>query len=993
MFHYVVAAVWHRGCYGCPLSGVELHRCSVGIVPSGSMSDIKTVLVVDGDVAAITANSDCLQREGFQVQTADDGSEALFQLAKVPIDVVVLDLILPTFSGTEVFKRMRSDDRLREVPVVILSNAPKHKRPQDLRGGPTRFLVKTNTDFPTLLAAIREVLAASSLRAHADPAAELETGDPDSLAYEGAIQSPPINSAESPARKCDLGFLKKAAKALPKIREDCFGYMKSPSGAAGRQHLAELRENVILLHTRSEKAGCARINLLTKPFEALLSSIAAKPGNVTPSILQTIAQAVDCLALIVNHEGDEAFESMLTPQALVVDDDPVSNEVNVTALQQASFDTTCVEDPLTALELLSGTAFDLVVLDVNMPAMTGFEVCEKLRELPQGKTTPVIFLTAFNNFENRKQSVLSGGGDFITKPVSTRELALKATIHLIKSQLRLSQTSTVSDMAGLPDENSNESSNDVSRQPQVENRNLFASGSASNNPRTKESRISMPGADESMERKKEPGAHSGGIPKTQNGKTHDDQDFNMPLPGSADLKLESPGQSQIPDQDISKDTGEKSNAPSPIVRAKVKKEPDMRADNESKTANVTGLVPAKLEMAGTETANLSTHDSSESKLREKLVAAELTIVRIETALKEKEDSYRSLEEELVPLRKIRDQLQQKQKQATGELERLKASLTQETSDRARSETELRSQLNATRMALDSAENALKEKDDSYRLLEEELAPLRNAREQFRQKQQQYATELAEVKSDLAKRSTDHAKSETALRKQTDEARQTAARTEVALKEKETRCQELEQTLPLLRQQCSQLEQSQKETGAELERARADLTRQSAAQAKSESDLRDQLTGAKQALSKTQAALDETQARFRTAAEELSQARRDREQLQDQHQKTVAELTHTKAGLERESSERVRQASECETLGKAKKGLESDLAQLHEALAASNAKTLDVERRLQESTASVARLTAELEKERDQRQQTEQRATSLSTRLRGLHEELGKHLAV
>jgi CheY-like chemotaxis protein len=68
-----------------------------------------------------------------------------------------------------------------------------------------------------------------------------------------------------------------------------------------------------------------------------------------------------------------------------------------------------------------------------MPGLTGFELCEKLRALPQHAKTPVIFVTAFNNFENRKQSVLSGGGDLIAKPVSPLELALKVTIHLLKA--------------------------------------------------------------------------------------------------------------------------------------------------------------------------------------------------------------------------------------------------------------------------------------------------------------------------------------------------------------------------------------------------------------------------------------------------------------------------------------------------------------------------------------------------------------------------------
>ncbi len=1035
------------------------------------MSDIKTVLLVDGDFAAISANSDYLQREGFQVETAEDGSEALFQMATLPIDIVVLDLILPTFSGAEVFKRMRADDRLKEVPVVILSNAPKHKRPQDLRGGPTRLLVKNDTDFPTLLKCIKEVLAASTVDWTKNSAADssfCSRSNPSSTRV-AAIPKTPAGSSETPSLNGSSSFLTKVAKALPKIREDCFGYVKSPATSEGQQRLAALRENVNSLDTSSKKAGCARINLLTKPFEALLSSIAAKPATATPSILQTVAQAVDCLVLIVNHGSEAAFGSMLTPHALVVDDDPVSNEVNVTALQQAGFDTTCIEDPLTALELLSGTAFDLVVLDVNMPTLTGFEVCEKLRALPQGKTMPVIFLTAFNNFENRKKSVLSGGGDFITKPVSTRELALKATIHLLKSQLRSSAANTASDKVAAPVPILNESSNGVADRSEAATalqpeRNTANEASGSN------SRISFPTDNAVASEKNQAGldARSGLVPKARNGKTHNSRTPQAQVSNeSGNLQPKSTSQTQSPDQPTSIQAEGKPHDVSSTAPAQVKKGSDMFANHENKTATLSHPTSgtagvrmeaiqasddqselvhgelftrcrqleqelaeirqsrdelqdklktggktspnsekiiqdlqeqlrkktAELERVDADATNRSTgSDQSGSGFREKLNATELTIGRMETALKEKEDSYRLLEEELVPLRKIRDQLQQKQQQGAADLERLKANLAQENADRARSETELHAQLNAAKLALDSTETALREKEDSYRLLEEELTPLRNAREQFQQKQRLNAAELERIKSDLTKQAAAHAESESNLREQLDAAKKTAAQTEVTLKEKEVRCQELEQALPPLQQKCHQLEKSQKEAEAELERAKADLTQQSAAYAKSESDLRDQLTEAKQSLAQTQTTLSETQTRCRALEGELSEAHKERDQLQDQQQKTAVELTNTKAALERESSDRVRLESEGLALAKAKKELQSDLVQLQESLAASNAKTLDVELQLQESKASVASLTVELEKEREERQRVEQRATTLGTRLRGLHEELGKHLA-
>jgi DNA-binding response OmpR family regulator len=102
----------------------------------------------------------------------------------------------------------------------------------------------------------------------------------------------------------------------------------------------------------------------------------------------------------------------------------------VAALKQAKFDPARARDPLAALAMLQQSPFDLVLLDIIMPGIDGFEVCEQMRRMPQHRTTPVIFLTLHGEFQNRVRSVLAGGNDLITKPISPIELTLKVTIQM-----------------------------------------------------------------------------------------------------------------------------------------------------------------------------------------------------------------------------------------------------------------------------------------------------------------------------------------------------------------------------------------------------------------------------------------------------------------------------------------------------------------------------------------------------------------------------------
>jgi CheY-like chemotaxis protein len=91
---------------------------------------------------------------------------------------------------------------------------------------------------------------------------------------------------------------------------------------------------------------------------------------------------------------------------------------------------------LIGLQLLKETRYDLVLLDIEMPGMDGFELCRKLRTLPGYQKTPVIYVTSHHDFDSRAKSILSGGNDLIAKPVFPMELAVKAMIYLLKGQTR-----------------------------------------------------------------------------------------------------------------------------------------------------------------------------------------------------------------------------------------------------------------------------------------------------------------------------------------------------------------------------------------------------------------------------------------------------------------------------------------------------------------------------------------------------------------------------
>jgi len=398
------------------------------------MKSSRSILFVEDDAVVLTTYRNLLQREGFKVESAGDGLEALKALSQATPELIVLDLMLPKFDGADVLKFIRADPRLKTIPIIIFSNAQVTDFTED---SITKHLRKTDCTPSILLQTIQQMLDPAGTEAARAAQAESAAAPKLRMAAEGAPEGEGGNGSADDgsgdaAAPATAGVLKELGAEITKIRELCLAYIKAPTSAA---KLEPLSKGVQSLAAVASRAGCARITLLAKAFEMLLGKIAAKPARVTPSILQTLAEAADCLGVLLKGDEPGSSETALRAKVLAVDDDTVCNHVIVNTLKRANLDITSVEDPFEGLKLLQHNRYDLVLLDIDMPKLTGFEVCEKLRALPQYKTTPVIFVTAHSNFGNRTQGVLSGGNYFITKPVDPLELALKVTIHLFKAQV------------------------------------------------------------------------------------------------------------------------------------------------------------------------------------------------------------------------------------------------------------------------------------------------------------------------------------------------------------------------------------------------------------------------------------------------------------------------------------------------------------------------------------------------------------------------------
>jgi two-component system sensor histidine kinase/response regulator len=117
-------------------------------------------------------------------------------------------------------------------------------------------------------------------------------------------------------------------------------------------------------------------------------------------------------------------------RVLIVDDQPANLQVLGSTLGRLGYEIIPASDGLTALKRLSLRPPDLVLLDLLMPGLDGFEVCRRIREQPAFAETPIVFLSAADEKNLIVRALECGGVDYITKPFHQAELVLRVQTHL-----------------------------------------------------------------------------------------------------------------------------------------------------------------------------------------------------------------------------------------------------------------------------------------------------------------------------------------------------------------------------------------------------------------------------------------------------------------------------------------------------------------------------------------------------------------------------------
>jgi diguanylate cyclase (GGDEF)-like protein len=221
-----------------------------------------------------------------------------------------------------------------------------------------------------------------------------------------------------------------------------------PDAVAARAALASIHPDVVLIDVGDGPGGGGA--------EALLEELAARNPPVPVLVLTEAGALVDRVQIarlgaqrflrkpLAPAQAIEAATLLLErarPQdssVLAVDDDPAVLDALRALLEQEGLRVTTLEDPLRFWDALEAAAPDVIVLDVDMPGLSGIELCRVLRSDGRWVGTPVLVLTARADRETVQSVFAAGADDFVSKPIVGPELVTRITNRLDRARLQAS---------------------------------------------------------------------------------------------------------------------------------------------------------------------------------------------------------------------------------------------------------------------------------------------------------------------------------------------------------------------------------------------------------------------------------------------------------------------------------------------------------------------------------------------------------------------------
>jgi len=216
-----------------------------------------------------------------------------------------------------------------------------------------------------------------------------------------------------------------AAKGRLAALQTKLGEITAATDPTGRRSkLDHCRDQVRTL--AADAADWPAVWQLATGLEGLLKQVADNANNFTSSTLRTLNAGAALIADLLRSDRPASAAASPAIRLLVVDDDLISRNALAFALKRTFDPPALAAGGREALALVNAQTYDLIFLDVQMPEIDGFELCQRIHQTGLNRATPVVFVTCYDDFAAREKSLQVGAMDLVGKPFLTFEIIVKA---------------------------------------------------------------------------------------------------------------------------------------------------------------------------------------------------------------------------------------------------------------------------------------------------------------------------------------------------------------------------------------------------------------------------------------------------------------------------------------------------------------------------------------------------------------------------------------
>ncbi|MBI2418304.1 MAG: response regulator, partial [Ignavibacteriales bacterium] len=392
-----------------PVSTLSTIESKISALPK--IDGKNKVLVIEDDYATSKLLSNYLNKWGYEPQIINSGLKALDLLKKERFLAVIMDIVLPDVNGLELLKRIREEEHSKYTPVIVCSVEAEQQKAFLM--GAVEYFVK-----PIRYKDLVEVLTSYKLKKDSNILC-VDDDVPTLNLVKGAIESVGFNAiAESHSSRV-IELIKDMQLDLAIVDLDMpelngFELIKQIKSQTKFANLP------IIIYTGKENFDDD-----LKSIDGLFTELLSKRSTKIEDLADTINSMINRYEQ--PNSPEEVKETTVdVPKILLVEDYKHSQIIVTRLLKKNGFTSVVVvENGAEAVSQARGQHFELILMDMQMPVMNGFEATERIRQIPEYTDTPIIALTAFAMKGDKEKCLEAGATDYIPKPIDSVEFIEK----------------------------------------------------------------------------------------------------------------------------------------------------------------------------------------------------------------------------------------------------------------------------------------------------------------------------------------------------------------------------------------------------------------------------------------------------------------------------------------------------------------------------------------------------------------------------------------